>query len=360
MLAKKGEGFTSPNPCVGAVIVKGGKILAEGWHKKAGEDHAEIVAIKKISKKSDLKGSSLYVTLEPCCHTGKTPPCVNSIVDAGIKEVFVGMVDPFAKVKGKGVKFLKKHGVKVEILKPTSELAKTISDINQPFIKSVKLGLPYVILKAGISLDGKIATSTGDSKWITSEASRDDSRVERSKCDCVIVGSGTVDKDNPNLFAAALYNSKRILRIVIDKFLSSNVNKNIFRDKNVFVATMDMASKINKDKFTKAGIKFKFFGEHVVSIKKLLVYLNSIGIQSVFVEGGGSVHGHFYDAAIKDKTLVDKVIFYIAPKLIGGEKSLSVIGGTGYESISKIDSFKNSELKKIGEDFKFTGVFNSY
>jgi len=352
VLAKKGEGFTSPNPCVGAVIVKNGKVLAEGWHKKAGEDHAEIVAIKKMKDVSRLKDAELYVTLEPCCHTGKTPPCVNKIIEVGIKKVKIGMKDPFSEVNGRGVKLLKKSGIDVEVLSEKSDLYGKIRELNQPFIKSVKVGFPYVTIKAGISLDGKIATSNGDSKWITSDESRNDARLERNKHDCVIVGAGTVEKDDPMLGDK--------LRIIIDKFLSSNPKKKVFRDKNVFVATTDMSFKNRKELFMKNGINFKSFGKHTVSIEKLLKYLNSIGVRSVFVEGGSHVHGHFYDSFLKNPASIDKVIFYVAPKLMGGETSLPVIGGKGVDFVNKIREFSYSDIVKIGKDLKITGVFNSY
>lgn len=351
-LAKKGLGKVSPNPCVGAVIVKNGEILAEGWHKKAGDDHAEIDAINKVKDISKLKGAELYVTLEPCCHFGKTPPCVNRIIETGIKEVFIGMMDPFPKVKGKGIKILKKNGIFTEIFPKNTELAHKIFELNQPFLKAVKTNMPYVIMKAGISLDGKIATYTRDSKWITSEDARNDSKIERSFCDCVVIGAGAVESDDPVLGDK--------LRVVIDKFLSSDLKRKVFRDEKVFVATTDMASKNERELFKKSGINFKSFGKNVVSIEKLLKYLYSTGVHSVFVEGGSGVHGYFYDAFLKNQKLIDKVIFYVAPKFIGGEKSLPVIGGTGVKFVREIKGFLDYNIEKVGRDIKFVGYFNCY
>lgn len=344
-LAKKGEGFVSPNPCVGAVIVKNGKIIGEGWHKKAGMDHAEIVAIKDVlNKGGNLKDTDLYVTLEPCCHCGKTPPCIDAVLKYGFKNVFIGMIDPFVQVKGRSVKILKKKGIQVEIC--IGKIADEIRALNQPFIKWATLGLPYVIMKAGMSLDGKIATSAGESKWITSEQARIDGKFERNKCDAVLVGAGTVSADNPELGDK--------LRVIIDAKLDLNVKSKVFRNKNVFVACTDEAVAKNKVKFKKSGIEFKSLGKNRISVEKLLKFLGKRGIQSVFVEGGSEVNGSFFD-----EKMIDKVIFYIAPKLIGG-KGLPVIGGKGIEKLSEVMEFKNFSVDKIGKDLKAVGVLNFY
>lgn len=369
-LARKGEGFTSPNPCVGAVIVKGGEIVAEGWHMKAGEKHAEIVAIDHMMKKSgivtvDLEpalfhNATLYVTLEPCCHHGKTAPCVKTIAQAGFNKVCIGMKDPFRKVNGRGIKYLKKHDIEVEICRQGTELAAEIKNLNQPFIKWAETGLPYVVMKTGMSLDGKIATAGGQSRWITGEKSRQDARFERSKCDAVLVGAGTVKNDDPKLATVAQYKKKNLLRIVVDNDLSLSLESKIFRDKNVFVVCSNRASVKNKARFKKAGIPFKVFGKTGVSIFKLLKYLGAKNMQSVFVEGGSGVNGSFYDEAMSNSLIMDKIIYYIAPLLIGGEKSLSVIGGVGAEKLSQTLRLKSYSVNKIGDDMKIEGVFNLY
>lgn len=370
VLAKKGIGFTSPNPCVGAVIVKCGKIISEGWHKKAGKDHAEISAIKNLMKKSGIvtmdldpmlfKNAELYVTLEPCTFTGKTPPCSSIISTANFKKVNIGMIDPFKIVNRKGVKTLKKAGIEVEICKRGTELSKKIRNINQPFIKWASTGIPYVILKAGMSLDGKISTSTGESKWITSEEARKDARRQRSLCDAVLVGAGTVIADDPELLSHGKYSKKKILRVILDRKLKSPVNSKVFKNGNVFVACTDLASKTKKQKFTKAGIKFKSFGKKDISIKKLLGFLGKRKIQSVFVEGGSTVNGLFFDSTLRDEKMIDKVIYYIAPKLIGGKDSLPVIGGEGIKKLSKALEIDNFEFGKVGNNIKFEGILNFY
>lgn len=365
-LAKKGIGFTSPNPCVGAVIVKGDYIIAEGWHKKAGTDHAEIVAMKEVMRKSGIvivdfdptlfHNATLYTTLEPCVHNGKTPPCVKAIVAAGFKKVCIGMKDPNKIVNGRGIRFLKENGIDVEVCKLDSKLGQEVRRINQPFIKWATYGIPYVVMKAGISLDGKIAPIDGKSKWITSEKARKDARIERSKYDVVLVGAGTVVNDDCELAAHSKYRGKKLLRVIIDRKLALSPRYNVFRDENVFVATTDLASERNKKKMKDAGIKFKSFGKDAVLIPRLLKYLGGRGIQSVFVEGGSSVHGMFFDTALKNKKILDNVLFYIAPTLIGGgQKSLSVIGGEGAENLAKAMDLEKYSVKIIGEDVKIEG-----
>ncbi len=354
-LSLKGRGWTSPNPCVGAVIVKGDKIVAEGWHKKAGENHAEIVAIKKCSLEV-LKDSTMYVTLEPCSHIGKTNSCAEAIVKVGIKKVYVGMKDPFKKVNGKGIYYLKKNKVDVELCSLQSDFFKEINFLNQPFLKCVKKSMPYVVLKSGMTLDGKIATGDGDSKWITSKISRMDARVERSLCDAVLVGFNTVKLDNPLLAPIPKYSKKKFLRVVIDPKLDLDLKHKIFRDKNVFVACCDLASSAHKKKFLSAGVEFKSFGKEDVSLNLLLSFLlKEKDVQSIFVEGGSATNGLFFD-----NKLVDKIIFYIAPKLLGGKDNLSVIGGDGILKVAKSVLLKEIKIDRIGKDFKVEGFSEIY
>lgn len=359
-LAGKGIGFTSPNPAVGAVIVKGGKIVAEGWHHKAGEDHAEIVAMKSLMRKSGMRGAALYVTLEPCAHNGKTPPCAKAIVAAGFKKVYVGMKDPSPKVNGKGLRYLKNYHVEVEVLRADTALAGEIRLLNQPFIKWSTIGLPYVIMKAGISLDGKIATAAGNSKWITSLLARRDARLMRSQCDAVIVGAGTVEADDPELAAHGRYARKGLLRVIIDKKLGLSLSRRVFRDQNVFVACTDLAPQQNGERYRLAGVSFKSFGKQEISFKKLLKCLADRNITSVFVEGGSSVHGAFFDQALREKNLIDYVLFYIAPTLIGGRKAKSVIAGEGAKTLTQAVNLKDLDFQKVGNDFKVSGKVISY
>lgn len=345
-LALRGFGKTSPNPCVGAVVVKNGKIIGEGWHARAGGDHAEVVALKGV----DASGCTLFVTLEPCCHHGKTPPCTDLILKSRIKKVIVGMLDPFARVSGKGLEVLRAAGLDVEIY--TGELELRIRDLNQPFVKINSVGLPYVTLKAGMSFDGKIANKNRESKWITDESSRIDARAERLLCDAVLVGFGTVDADDPELSG--------VKRVILDKSLKLSLKKKVFRDKNVFVATTDLATEFDRKRFLKAGIEFKSFGKKDISIASLLRFLGKSGIQSVFVEGGSGVHGAFYDAFLKNPLLLDKVIFYMAPKILGGSDSLPVVGGHGVKNLNSAPRLLDFHCEKLEEDLKIVGRFNFY
>lgn len=366
-LAKKGIGFTSPNPGVGAVIVKNNNIIGEGWHKKAGGKHAEVVALKPLLTSPwqgrNFSGATMYVTLEPCCHWGKTPPCVEAIVKSGIKKVVVGMRDPFEKVNGKGIAFLRKHGIKVELLNTKSVQYKEIRKLNQPFIKWSKTGLPYVILKAAVSMDGKIATRTGESKWITSEKAREDARLERSLCDAVVVGAATVLADNPELAAHGRFSAKggsagggkKLLRVIIDPLLTSDVKKKVFRDQHVFVACTDRAIAKNRRYFEKVSIEYTSFGKNKISIKKLLEYLGKRNIQKVFVEGGAGVHGLFHD-----QRMIDEVIFYIAPKIIGGADALSAVGGEGIGKLPDAVELGDVGVSRVGEDVKVRGILRRY
>ena len=352
--AKKGIGLTSSNPVVGAVVVRKNKVLAVGFHKQAGGDHAEVVAIKKVKNKKFLNESELYVTLEPCCYYGKTPPCTELIIGSGIKKVFIGMKDPSKKVNGKGINYLRKNGVHVEMCKDKN-IVQEIKVINRPFIKSVSTGLSYVVLKAAISLDGKIATRTGDSKWISNDKARKDSRFERSLCDAVLVGAGTVKADKPTLASHGKYISKNLLRVILDTDLSTNSRYKVYRDKNVFIACTNLATEKRKKEFKKAGIEFKSFGAKKINIKKLLEFLSARKIHKIFVEGGGEVHGSFVDAHKKYGNIIDEVIFYIAPKIIGGRNAKVVVAGEGASLVSSSLKIKDLNYNQIDDNIKIRG-----
>lgn len=358
--AQQGVGLTYPNPAVGAVIVNNNKIIGRGYHKKAGSEHAEILAIKSVKNQKLLVGSTLYVTLEPCSHYGKTPPCTEAIVKSGIKNVVVGMKDPFKKVNGKGINKLKKSGLKVELVNKNYELSKELRSLNQPFIKFVTTGLPWVVLKVAVSLDGKMATSSGNSKWISNVLSRRNARIERSLSDAVLVGSGTVKADNPELAPHGKFKNKKLLRIIIDNDLSTNPKAKVYRDNNVLVISTVLASKKNQKKFSKAGIEFKIFDRKIINILELLKYLGKRQIQKLYVEGGAKVHGSFFDATLKDHKLVDEVIFYMAPKIIGGKNALAAFGGMGLDKVEKTIKFKRLKIERFGDDFKIKGIINNY
>ncbi len=357
--AEKALGFVSPNPAVGAILVKANKVVGVGHTQKPGHNHAEVEAIKKAGTKA--KGATLYVTLEPCCHVRKlTGPCTDVIIKAGIKKVMVAVKDPNELVNGKGITVLKKSGVMVELLASKSEIAKRARAINQPFFKAMQTGLPYVTLKAGVTMDGKIATKTGESKWITGSEARVDARLERSLCDAVLVGVGTVKADNPELAPHGKFKNKKLLRIIIDPELSLDKKYQVFRDENVLVVCAAKAPEARKKYFAKNNIAVVDCGEEKISWRSLLEYLGEEKIRSIYVEGGAGVHGSLVDTARQDFLLLDRVLFYIAPSIMGGKDSMVGVGGEGPEKLSEILHCRESSCQKIGENFKIIGFLNHF
>lgn len=342
-LARGGIGKVSPNPCVGAVIVKNGNVISTGFHAKYGGPHAEVVAIDGV----DCKGADLYVTLEPCCHFGKTPPCTDLIIKSGIARVFCGISDPFSKVDGGGVKALVDAGIETFVVDD-----KDVRKFYQPYIKGILFGLPYVTLKAGLSLDGKIALKNGESKWITSSLAREDARTERGLCDAVIVGSGTVLADNCTLSSPS---GSSILRVIIDRRLSLDPHFNVFRDSNVFVATTKMANNTRLNIFKDAGVDYDFFGDDSVDLVLLLKRLFERGVRNIFVEGGSKVHAHFLAALSRGEKVVDKILFYYAPVFLG-EDGIGVADFSGPSKLADAIRFSEVQSSIIGGDIK-TEVF---
>lgn len=348
-LALKARGFTSPNPLVGAVLVRGGKVIGKGYHQKAGESHAEINAIKDAFKnKNSIKGSTLYVNLEPCCHYGRTPPCVSEIIEVGISKVVIAHKDPSSKVNGKGISILRKAGIEVTF----GVLEKEARIINQPFLKVSTSCIPFVTLKAGMTLDGKISVGYGKPEWITNEISRAHSHKLRNSYDAIIVGANTVIIDNPVLGLK----DRNLFRVIIDGKLRSKLSSKVYRDANVLVACSKAADEKTVRRFKKAGIEIFQSGKNDIDIKELLEFLyRKHDVMSVLVEGGSGTHGSFFDAGI-----VDDVYFYISPKLIGGGKSMSVIGGKGVKSIKNSLKIKNLSITNLGDDILVHGIVNEY
>jgi len=347
-LARNGKGRVLSNPCVGSVVVKNGEIIGEGWHKFFGGCHAEVEAFNSSS--NSLLGADLYVTLEPCCHTGKTPPCVEAILKSGISRVFVGMLDPSAKVNGKGVNLLREHGVQVFVCED-EELVREIRLLNQEFVKNNLLSLPYVVMKAAVTLDGKIATAGGESRYITEKVARDDAHLERSYCDAVLVGAGTVRNDDPELATFGDLSDKNICRVVVGNVTDLSLDFNFFRDSNFvyFVRNIDDTS----DKYVERGGKVVEFS----SWRDILNSLFEMGFYSVFIEGGAGVFGSLYDEFLTDSSLIDKVLWYVSPKIIGGG-GVSVVSGDGVNNL--IDSKTLSDMKAsvVGNDIKIEGYLN--
>lgn len=346
-LAQKAKGKTSPNPMVGALVVKNNRILGRGYHKKAGLPHAEIIALDEAGQKA--KGATLYVTLEPCTHFGRTPPCVESIIKSKIREVIVGMVDPNPLNNGRGIKILKGHKIKVK----AGFLEDRLRKLNEVFIKYITKKMPYVTVKVGQSLDGKIATKTGDSKWITSDRTRIYAYRIRQDYDAIMVGVNTILRDNPRL--DAWFSKKQPVKIVVDSQLSIPQDANIFsKNSQVVIATLPAkpGQETENRKILAAKAKILEVKEKAgqINLKDMMKRLARLEISNILVEGGGTLIGSLFDEG-----LVDKVLFFISPKIIGGKDAIGSVMGKGITRIEKAIRLKDVKLKRLREDFLVEG-----
>jgi diaminohydroxyphosphoribosylaminopyrimidine deaminase/5-amino-6-(5-phosphoribosylamino)uracil reductase len=347
-LAGNAIGRTSPNPLVGAVIVKDNRVVGCGWHRKAGTPHAEVHALNQAGELA--QGADVYVTLEPCAHYGKTPPCAKALVEAKVKNVYGGLLDVNPKVAGKGFKILEDAGIHVEYGFLQDELRKQ----NEAFFKWIEHKKPFVVLKAAMTLDGKIATATGQSKWITNETSRAYGYKLRDIYDGIMVGINTVIEDNPML-TARVDGGKNPIRIVVDSSLKIDINANVVQDKSAktIVATTDKA---DKDKILKLQaqnvdvIVVDKDENDKVDIEKLLNILGQQNICSILVEGGATLSGSFVA-----KKLVDKVYFFIAPKIVGGKEAKTPVAGTGILNLQEALALKDIQIEKLEEDILIIG-----
>lgn len=347
-LAGNAIGRTSPNPLVGAVIVKDNRVVGCGWHRKAGTPHAEVHALNQAGELA--QGADVYVTLEPCAHYGKTPPCAKALVEAKVKNVYGGLLDVNPKVAGKGFKILEDAGIHVEYGFLQDELRKQ----NEVFFKWIEHKKPFVVLKAAMTLDGKIATATGQSKWITNETSRAYGYKLRDIYDGIMVGINTVIEDNPML-TSRVDGGKNPIRIVVDSSLKIDINANVVQDKSAktIVATTDKA---DKDKILKLQVQdvdvivVDKDKNDKVDIEKLLDILGQQNICSILVEGGATLSGSFVA-----KKLVDKVYFFIAPKIIGGKEAKTPVAGTGILNLQEALALKDIQIEKLEEDVLIIG-----
>jgi len=342
--ARKGKGYTHPNPTVGAVIVKNGRIIGKGYHKKAGLPHAEVEAVKDAESKGySVEGSTIYITLEPCSHYGKTPPCTDLIIKKKIKEVVVATTDPNPKVSGKGLERLKKEGIKTV----SGVLEEKAKKLNEDFFVFITEKRPFVHLKIAQTLDGRIGTKTGSSKWITGEKARRYAHRLRKEATAVLVGTGTALKDNPSLTVRLYPSKKQPVRILIDKDLKVPVDYNIY-DGNaqtvVFTGKNAPAKKIKQleEKAVKV-IKLPLKGGNF-SIKDILNSLYQLGVVHLLVEGGKETITAFIQEGI-----FDKISLFVAPKLIG-EDGIPSVGKLGVVDISEALKFKIGSIKRLGDD----------
>jgi len=351
-LAEKGKGTTSPNPMVGALVVKNGKIISGAYHRRPGGLHAEAIALKKAGNKA--KGATLYVNLEPCAHFGRTPPCSKAIIESGIKKVYCSMIDPNPLNNGKGKKELEKNGVNVNV----GILSREAAALNRIFIKYVTKNMPFVTIKAAESLDGKIASKTMDSRWITSKESRDYSHRLRSEMDAVLVGVNTIIRDNPILTSRR---DKTPVKIVLDSKLKVPENANIFSKKSPALNIVAILRNSLKDpRILKKADRFSKKGILVIAcpgkdgrigLKWLLKELAELEISRLLVEGGGDTIAGFLEQG-----LADRALFFIAPKIIGGRTAVTSVEGKGVEKVSQAINLKDVRVEALGgEDILVSG-----
>ena len=353
-LAAWARGRTGPNPLVGAVIVQGGEVVGEGYHQAAGGAHAEVHAINHAG--AAARGGTLYVTLEPCAHYGRTPPCTEAIIRSGIAQVFAAHVDPNPRVGGKGIQELEEAGVRVHVGLCETEALR----LNEIFIKYIRTNQPFVILKSAMSLDGKIATVTGESQWISSEASRLEGHEIRDTVDAILVGVKTVISDDPSLTTRLPgRDGKDPARIIVDSECRTPPRARVLNpDSNGYaiVATTRRASEERIARLEAMGAKVLVVEEEEnrVCLSSLVQSLGEKGITSVLIEGGAEVNASALKAGI-----VDKVMFFIAPKIIGGTDAPSPIGGEGIQRLAEAHELHDVAIKSIDGDILIEGYLGT-
>ncbi|MFS0575399.1 bifunctional diaminohydroxyphosphoribosylaminopyrimidine deaminase/5-amino-6-(5-phosphoribosylamino)uracil reductase RibD [Sporosarcina sp. 179-K 3D1 HS] len=340
------KGQTDPNPLVGSVIVNESRIVGIGTHLKAGEPHAEIHAIRMAGDKA--KGGTIYVTLEPCSHFGRTGPCATAIVEAGITKVVIATLDPNPVVAGNGVKMLEEAGIEV-IVGVMEEESRMMNEVFNKFIVEQK---PFLTMKAGSTLDGKIATHTADSKWITSAEARHDVHLLRNQNMAILVGVTTVIKDDPEL-TTRIPNGRNPIRIILDSTLRIPLNSKVVTDglAETWIFTAREYDQDAKEELEKRGVSiYPTSGIKHVDPNDVVRILGEKLVSSVLLEGGGTIH-----AAFLENQLVDKVELYLAPKLVGGAQAPTFLEGRGVGLMRDAVDLENLRITQIGKDFKFTG-----
>jgi diaminohydroxyphosphoribosylaminopyrimidine deaminase/5-amino-6-(5-phosphoribosylamino)uracil reductase len=351
-LAKRGLGKTSPNPMVGAVVVNKKRIVGQGYHHRAGEPHAEILALREAG--ASARGATLYLNLEPCNHFGRTPPCTGAILKTGIKRVVVGMKDPNPLVEGRGIRRLRKAGVRVDV----GTMEKECQALNAPFRKFITTQKPFVILKIAVSLDGKVATHSGDSRWITSEISRRYVHRLRQNSDAVMVGIGTVLRDDPLLTVRipGVNHPRHPLRLIVDSRLRIPFTSQLVRTADQYptlVATTEAAPSSRIRRLAKSKVEVVVIRSNArgqVNLKALMENLAKRGVTSILLEGGPTLN-----AGALREGLVDRVLFFFAPKIIGGAKAPSAVGGEGVLKIMDSKGVKILRTRRLGPDLLIEG-----
>jgi diaminohydroxyphosphoribosylaminopyrimidine deaminase/5-amino-6-(5-phosphoribosylamino)uracil reductase len=361
-LAAKGAGRVSPNPMVGAVVVKDGRIIGRGFHRAYGLPHAEVEALRRAGAAAE--GADLYVTLEPCNHQGKTPPCTQAVLDAGVRRVVIATRDPNPRVNGGGAEFLQAQGLQIE----TGLLADEARRLNEAWFKWVATGLPFVVAKAAASLDGKIATAGGESQWLTGEQSRSFGHQLRHQLDAILVGVGTVLADDPQLTVRLpqrkTKNGKRKtengfkdpIRVVLDSRLRLPLSAKLLHLDSpapTWIACTPAAPKEKIQEIRDLGAEVLMLpGEPsgLVALKPLLAELGNRRVQSLLVEGGAETLGTFFD-----QRLVDKFYFFYAPKILGGKTAPGMLAGAGVKHLGNALQARDLSIKKLGPDLLVSG-----
>jgi diaminohydroxyphosphoribosylaminopyrimidine deaminase/5-amino-6-(5-phosphoribosylamino)uracil reductase len=342
-LAEKGRGFVSPNPVVGAIIVKNGKIIGKGYHKQFGKAHAEVNALNDA--KGKVRGATLYVTLEPCTFYGKTPACVNTLINSGLKRVVVAAKDPNPKVFCKGIEILKKAGIEIKV----GVLEKEAKKQNEGYFKFVTKKLPYVILKIASSLDGKIALLNGESKWIDSKVSRDFSQRLRREADAILVGINTILRDDPWL-TCRIDPKKKLRKVILDAKLKTPLNAKVLKHNNTIIFT-SVNDSLKRKTLSQKGveiIRIKANINGILSWNEILKELYKRGIGIVLIEGGATVASSALKAEI-----VDKISLFLAPKLLG--RGLSFTDGIHLNDLKQAIKLKEYRVRQIGTDTLIEG-----
>lgn len=348
-LARRADGMTNPNPRVGAVVVRAGRIVGKGYHRRAGTPHAEIHALKEAGKRA--RGATLYVTLEPCAHQGRTGPCTETIPAAGISRVVVGMHDPNPLVSGRGLARLRKHGIRIE----SGVQEKACQSLNEDYSKFTTTGLPFVTFKAAASLDGRVATGTGESRWISGEASRRLVHRLRAKSDAILVGIGTIRKDDPELTSRpGQKTGKKSLRVVMDSRLRIPLNARVLGPLlpgPTLIATTKKSPPNKRELLRRRGIEVIVLPKKQgkVDPRALLRVLGKRGVMSLLLEGGPELASAF----LREK-LIDKFLIFLAPKLIGGKLAPGILAGAGIANLKAAIPVRNRKIQVVGEDLLIT------
>ncbi len=344
-LAKLAEGRVSPNPPVGAVVLdKDNNFVAEGFHRKYGEAHAEVNALNSAGEKA--RGGTLYISLEPCCHHGKTPPCVDKVIESGIKILILGMTDPNPEVAGKGIQKAREAGI--EVIEDV--LNKECRKLNEIFIKNIIQKKPFIAIKTASTMDGKIATSTQKSKWITSQAAREEVHRLRNKYDAIISGSATVIADNPGL-TTRIENGRSPVRVIVDSKLITPANSRVYSDDGIKVIIATSKNAPGREKYP-SHVEFLDcpLKNNKLNLEFLANELYKKRIFSIIAESGGKLNGAFLK-----QNLVDKIYFFLAPKLLGDHRAVSSFEGFAAESINQCINLRFDEVKSFSPDLMIEG-----